>query len=163
MKSGKQRTGMVVKRNKGWLLQLLMFGTIGVLNTLVDFGMFALLTWLSLHYVAAQGVAYLAGMANSYLLNNAITFRDQRQEADGRTKAKAALHRQLRFLIWNGAMLLLSIALLSGVVQLLGWSTWLGKIVVTILILGLNFYGSKRWVFAADRSKGNVENGKSGG
>jgi putative flippase GtrA len=155
--SGKRRIGMAGKGNKGWLPQLVMFGMIGVLNTLVDFGMFALLTWLSLHYAVAQTLAYLAGMANSYLLNNAITFRSQRRESSRSTGA--ALRRQLRFLVWNGVMLLLSIGMLSGAVQLLGWSAWLGKIVVTIFILGLNFYGSKRWVFAGDRSKKAVEPG----
>lgn len=144
-------------RDRRWLLQFVLFGLVGALNTAVDFGIFALLTWLSVHYSAAQALSYFAGMVNSYLLNNGITFRSARSA--GKEGLTASLRRQVRFLIWNGTMLLLSVALISGAVQLLEWSAWLAKIIVTILILGLNFYGSKKWVFNSARS---VESAKMG-
>ncbi|MDQ6418346.1 GtrA family protein [Paenibacillus sp. LHD-117] len=141
---------MAAKPRDSWFVQFVMFGAIGVLNTAIDFGMFALLTWLSFHYAAAQAIAYLAGMANSYLLNNAITFRSG-SVAAGNGKP-ANWRRQLRFLVWNGVMLLLSIALMGVAVQLFDWSEWAAKLAVTLVILGLNFYGSKKWVFAPVRA-----------
>ncbi|MHA6483238.1 GtrA family protein [Paenibacillus sp. strain BS8-2] len=145
------------KGEKGWFLQLVIFGAVGVLNTAIDFGVFGLLTWLSVHYAAAQALSYLAGMLNSYLLNNAITFRSKSGE-----KARSfssVLHRQLRFLIWNGAMLALSVGLMSASIRLLDWSEWMAKAVVTIVILGLNFYGSKKWVFTSASRPQVMENG----
>lgn len=148
---------MADKRDRRWLLQFVMFGMVGVLNTAIDFGAFGLLTWLSVHYALAQALSYMAGMVNSYLLNNAITFRSARSKGSG--GLAYALRRQLRFLLWNGAMLLLSIGLMSAAIQLFGWPTWSAKAAVTILILGLNFYGSKKWVFTPARGPGAAETG----
>lgn len=148
---------MAGKRDRRWLLQFAMFGMVGVLNTAIDFAAFGLLTWLSVHYAIAQALSYLAGMVNSYLLNHAITFRSARNSESG--GIASALRRQLRFLLWNGAMLLLSIGLMSAAVQLLGWTAWPAKAAVTVLILGLNFYGSKKWVFTPSRGPGAAETG----
>ncbi|MDF2836917.1 MAG: GtrA family protein [Paenibacillus sp.] len=134
-----------------------MFGMIGVLNTAIDFGAFGLLTWLSVHYAVAQALSYIAGMVNSYLLNNAITFRSARSKESG--GFASALRQQLRFLLWNGAMLALSIMLMSAAIGLLGWSAWLAKAAVTVFILGLNFYGSKKWVFTSARGANAAETG----
>jgi putative flippase GtrA len=148
---------MADKRDRRWLLQFAIFGMVGVLNTAIDFGAFAVLTWLSVHFAVAQALSYLAGMVNSYLLNNAITFRSSRGRESG--SAALGLRRQLRFLLWNGAMLLLSIALMSGAIGLLGWSEWVAKAAVTVFILGLNFYGSKKWVFTPARGANAAETG----
>ncbi|MFD0586408.1 GtrA family protein [Paenibacillus sp. GCM10027627] len=124
------------------------FSLIGLLNTAIDIGMFALLISFNVHYAAAQLAAYGAGMTNSYLMNSAITFRTA-----GRPETRAeSWSRKLRFLLWNGAMLTLSIILLSIATELFGLSEMAAKAVVTGLIVFLNFYGSKKWVFVSKKA-----------
>ncbi|MEK3883098.1 GtrA family protein [Paenibacillus sp. PL2-23] len=130
--------------NRTTLKQLVSFGAIGALNTGIDVAVFALLVFFHMHYAVAQLVAYSAGMANSYLLNRAITFRTETAKRDKAVERR----RRLRFLLWNGSTLALSIALLAVTRHWLMWNELAAKAVVTVLIVGINFYGSKKWVFA---------------
>lgn len=57
------------------LVTLLRFGTVGVGNTLIDFGVFFLLTALNVPYLLAQVCSYTAGILNSYIWNRTWTFR----------------------------------------------------------------------------------------
>jgi putative flippase GtrA len=68
------------KRSWLWLKQAVKFGAVGVLNTLVDLGLyFALTRWLGLAGlpVLAKGISYSAGILNSFLWNRNWTFRSQ--------------------------------------------------------------------------------------
>lgn len=129
-----------------WLKQFAAFCAIGVLNTAIDMIVFALMIWIGVHYAAAQAAAYLAGMTNSYLMNSAITFRGQRADVD-------PIRRKVRFAVWNAMMLTLSIGLIAVAKEAAGLSELAAKAVVTALIVALNFYGSKKWVFADKRPK----------
>ncbi|HIW31730.1 MAG TPA: GtrA family protein, partial [Candidatus Paenibacillus intestinavium] len=83
--------------------QFIIFAIVGVSNTVVDFIIFWLLIQLSVHYIIANIVAYSIGMLNSYIWNNAITFR-----SNDRHRYIIAVKRMIRFIIWNGCMLLVS-------------------------------------------------------
>ncbi|WP_168122076.1 GtrA family protein [Paenibacillus sp. HB172176] len=147
-------------RNRPHLLQFIAFGFIGVLNTSVDFTVFALLNWLSVHYAVAQVCGYSAGMLNSYLLNSSITFRRKVAKDVVSVKRRSMDYKQaLRFLLWNLMMLALSVALLAAVAQWLAIRPLLAKAVITVLIVFVNFYGSKKWVFAGGKAveTGGVE------
>ncbi|MCR2804333.1 GtrA family protein [Paenibacillus soyae] len=124
--------------------QIMSFGVIGVLNTLIDMAVFALLVFLNVHYAAAQLAAYGAGMTNSYFMNRAFTFRTDPSLVN-RTEER---RRKLRFAAWNVAMLTLSILMLAVATDWLMWRELPAKAVVTALIVAVNFYGSKKWVFA---------------
>lgn len=123
--------------------QFFVFCIIGGLNTLIDMGVFMLLVLADVHYALAQTAAYGAGMANSYLMNRAFTFRA------ASVRMKDEWRRGLRFVAWNAAMLGLSVLLLALAAEWLLLREWIAKIIVTLLIVPLNFYGSKKWVFAA--------------
>jgi len=56
--------------------------------------------------------------------------------------------RMLRFIIWNLCMLVVSLLLLILAAEWIGLHELIGKAIVTLLVVALNFYGSKRWVFA---------------
>lgn len=124
--------------------QVMSFGVIGVLNTLIDMAVFALLVFLHVHYAAAQLAAYGAGMTNSYFLNRAFTFRTE----PSLVNAAEERRRKLRFLAWNIGMLAVSILMLAIATDWLMWRELPAKAVVTALIVAVNFYGSKKWVFA---------------
>ncbi|MHA7964785.1 GtrA family protein [Paenibacillus sp. CAU 1782] len=135
---------------KDWVPQLFKFGLVGVLNTLIDFAVFTLLIVMSVHYALAQPVAYLAGMVNSYYMNRAFTFsaRKRGQEISVPAARGGDWGRKLRFLIWNLVMLGLSVGLIALATEVAGLHEMVSKVLVTGLIVVLNFVGSKLWVFA---------------
>lgn len=158
-------TGVEREPNRGgdrktWLSQFLKFGLVGLFNTLIDFAVFTLLIFLSVHYAFAQAIAYLVGMANSYYMNSAFTFSSKQKPVEdrlaptpapiptGTRTQKPSWRRQLRFLVWNLFMLGLTVGLIALCTEGLGLHEMLSKVFVTGFIVILNFYGSKVWVFA---------------
>ncbi len=127
---------MLKKEN---LYQLLRFGLVGVLNTLVDFGAYQLLVWLGLHYVLAQCLSYSCGLLNSYFFNSRWTFRQEK---------KYTQKEFLRFLLVNLCALVLSILLLRLCYEVLGIeSNLIAKGIVTVLVMLVNFIANKLFVF----------------
>jgi len=55
--------------------QLVRYGAVGVSNTLIGFGVYALcLDLLAIHYEVSLAIAYVVGAINGYLLNRYWTF-----------------------------------------------------------------------------------------
>ena len=60
------------------LKKFIKFGTVGVLNTMVDWGVFFLLaSLLSVNGYFSQFMAYVVATANSYILNRTWTFKSK--------------------------------------------------------------------------------------
>jgi putative flippase GtrA len=55
--------------------QFVRFCAVGVTNTIVTLGAFWLLQRAGVFYLVASGLAFLAGVANSFVLNGRWTFR----------------------------------------------------------------------------------------
>lgn len=123
--------------------QFFRFNLIGLLNTAIDFVLFTLFIWLGVYYLLAQILAYGAGMANSFLLNNRYTFNKDQAAVPGTSEWK----KRLRFAAWNGIVLGISLLLLAALTKLFSMDDVLAKAVVTIVTVGINFYGSRKWVF----------------
>ncbi|WP_369546623.1 GtrA family protein [Bacillus velezensis] len=113
------------------------FCTVGVGNTLIDFGVFFLLAACYVPYLPAQICSYSAGIINSYVWNRKWTFRVKRK-ADGT--------EIMRFLMINlaasGITFLLLYAFQKG-----GCSLLVSKFAATIGGMMMNFIGNRIWVF----------------
>jgi putative flippase GtrA len=61
----------------GWFKQIIRFGLVGILNTLVDAAFYFLLSRLGLipNLVLAKGISYSLGVMNSFCWNKAWTFK----------------------------------------------------------------------------------------
>lgn len=119
--------------------QLIRFGLVGVLNTLVDFLVYQLLVRLGLHYALAQCVSYGCGLLNSYFFNSRWTFREERK----RTKKEF-----IRFLLVNLASLAVSVLLLRICYEVVGIeSNLIAKGIVTPAVMVINFIANKLFVF----------------
>jgi putative flippase GtrA len=122
---------------KTWL-QLIKFQAVGLINTLIDFAVFALLYTLGTGSTLAQVVSYSCGTINSYLMNRRWTFGAEQ---------RISRWAPLKFVILNGTCLGLSVALLHLFTEMLGLPVSLSKVAVTLLIMGINFTLSKSFVF----------------
>ncbi|WP_042205089.1 GtrA family protein [Paenibacillus durus] len=131
------------KNVRGDFLQFVKFNIVGLLNTLVDMAVFALLNSLGLFYVVAQVISYAAGTANSFILNSKITFKDRQ-----RSKEEGFDHRQLlRFIALNLFVLCISLLLMSVLIGRLRLQELSSKVLVTFVTVIINFFGSRKWVF----------------
>lgn len=148
---------------KRGLLQFIKFALVGASNTLVDIIISFVLT-LFINGYLAKVIGYCCGVANSYFLNTAWTFKQERRR-DAKELA--------RFLLVNLGVLLISLALkwvFEGVLHLDVWYAqvlgegWFTDITVkyfctllsTLVCIFINFFANKLFVFKSkDEDAGN--------
>lgn len=157
----------LIKKIFNWktLVQLFKFGAVGIVNTVVDFGLFGLLKWVfegvsvggnaflallhSYYYTAAQTVSYVVAVFCSYLLNKHWTFAAGRQST-GATLVKMYALSAINFLLMQGMLWFWIDVAGTGMegFRLLGFD-WdmIAKLLATVPVTILNFLGSKFWVF----------------
>ncbi|PFO09320.1 sugar translocase [Bacillus sp. AFS076308] len=122
---------------KKWL-SLIKFALVGVVNTLIDFIIYALLTKFNLNYLAAQCISYSAGVLNSYMMNRKWTFE---------LKGKGSKREFFTFIGVNLLTLVITTFLLTMFYKWLGISLIISKLLVTGISVGINYMGAKTFVF----------------
>lgn len=119
-------------------MKLAKYALVGGLNTGVDFAVFCAFVYgFGMGSIAAQTISYLAGVANSYLLNRYWTFQ---------VKSKRNMSELVRFIVINVASFAAATALLLGLEQW-GAESALAKIVSVACSLVVNYVGYRLWVF----------------
>lgn len=120
--------------------QMVRFGLVGVLNTLLDMGIYALLTRLIFFFEnpeVANGISYACGVACSLVLNKTFTFK---------AKGKITIKQVAVFIAVNLCALLVS----SGMIHLYtvwGLTPLPAKVLSLPFSMGVNFIGNKLFVF----------------
>jgi putative flippase GtrA len=114
------------------------FGLVGILNTLIDIMMFAILINVGTHYIIAQVVSYCCGLINSYLFNKKWTFK---------STIKINLREIGKFIAVNLITFLITIGLLYLFEQNTEYDLITIKLFATAIGMVVNFMGSKLWVF----------------
>ncbi|KEP25922.1 GtrA family protein [Bacillus zhangzhouensis] len=123
------------------------FSIVGASNTLIDFMIFFLLTACFVPYFLAQCLSYSAGMMNSYFWNRKWTFQ---------VKKKADKWEWIKWMTVNGAACLLTYLVLY-VMQQLGCTLLLSKVIATFAGFMITFTGSRVWVFQSVNKKAEME------
>ncbi|ANE45715.1 hypothetical protein SY83_04710 [Paenibacillus swuensis] len=119
---------------------LLKFGLVGVLNTAVDFLVFAGLSAAGVGVLPAQWISYGSGVANSYIWNRKWTFREQ---------VSGSVSEFVKFILLNLMTLVIVSLLLWGMIHGMGFSLYLAKILATLLSVIINYIGSRTFIFRA--------------
>lgn len=115
----------------------ILYCLIGVINTGVDFGIFALLDHSGLYYIAAHIISYHCGIFCSFFLNRYYNFK---------VKDKPA-QRFLSFYAISLVALAASAALLYLFVDILQLPHLLGKLFATAIIVVCQFLFVKHFTF----------------
>ncbi|MFM9278109.1 GtrA family protein [Paenibacillus jiagnxiensis] len=126
--------------------QFLRFGTVGALNTGIDYIIFIALTWGGMLPLPAQIISYLCGAANSYLLNRGWTFR-------GSSDQSPQSRQLISFIIVNLITLAITAAVLEGLRYGTSWSLPACKLIATLAGLAINYTGSRFWIFGSRQGK----------
>ena len=119
-------------------LEFIRFCLVGAVNTGVDFTVFTVLSNLGILLLVAQCVSYTCGVLNSFLLNRTWTFRRCAQSSG----------QLIRFLALNLGTLSVTYGLLVYFHDHLAWSLLVCKLVATGASLGINYIGSRLWIFS---------------
>lgn len=144
---------------KGAIFQFLKFGVVGILNTLVDLGIFNILIFLfglnvkGSSYILFKGVSFSAAVINSYILNRHFVFNDS---ADIVFLKKTPKKEFTIFFIISVVGLLLNVSISSfafylGSIADIPINHYvlanIGAITGSITVLVWNFIGYKFFVF----------------
>lgn len=131
---------MADKMNRNFFV-FIRFGMVGAINTIIDLLIYSLLMSVSVNYLIAQFLSYFSGILNSYFMNRSWTFQ---------RRSKGNWIEFLRFLVINSTTLLVTMLLLPFFYQYLGWSLFISKIGVTAIGVGVNFIGTRFFVFTEE-------------
>ena len=135
--------------NRQEFIKLIKFGVTGVINTLIDFAVFTLLTSVfTINMYAAQTIGYVCGMANSYLVNRSWTFN---------SKNRMFGRELVKFIVVNLITLGLSYGALYLFADLWGFHQTISKIFVTCITMAVNFVLSRLWVFQKKEKEPQAE------
>ena len=124
------------------LIKAAKFAVVGVANTLIDYGVFALLAQLlSVNVFLSQVISYSCGIINSYIWNRSWTFQSQ---------SKFFGPALVRFLVLNLSMLALSTGLLAFFLQF-GLSKLVAKGCTVVVTMAIGFVVNRLWVFGSGK------------
>ena len=118
--------------------EFMRFCLVGAVNTGVDFAVFVVLSNMGVLLLVAQCVSYTCGVLNSFLLNRTWTFRAHSQTSG----------QLIRFLALNLCTLSITYGLLVYFHDHLAWSLLVCKLFATVASLGINYGGSRLWIFS---------------
>ena len=123
-------------------MQVLRFGIVGVINTLVDVIAYFVLTRytpaFANHINLAKGLSFFCGTVTSFMLNRAFTFR---------VRARFNYSELMRFYAVVGSSLVFNVALLYVFHTIFGIYDLVAVGISTILTFVAGFLLSKGWVF----------------
>jgi putative flippase GtrA len=120
-------------------LQTFKFGLVGLLNTLIGYGVyFILLRWIN--YLIALFIAHVIGVANSFFWNKYWTF-----------KSKNKYHAEiLRFVLVYAFTFIINVILLSLAVSKYHINAKIAQALILFLVTLISFFGHKYWSFRKD-------------
>jgi putative flippase GtrA len=120
------------------LWRFVKFGITGVMNTLVDFLVFTVLSYVGVNMYLSQVVSYSCGMLNSYAVNRKWTFRSQGSFFGSQMG---------KFLITNLSLLGVSLVVLNIGTGTFALPRLLSKLIATCITMVLGFILNRLWVF----------------
>ncbi|WP_207745889.1 GtrA family protein [Clostridium sp. D53t1_180928_C8] len=118
--------------------KFIKFGLVGVLNTLINWIIFAVLNFVGVYYIVANIIAYAIATANSYIWNSKWVFK-----YNGKDKKETTI----KFVILNLIGLALNTAILYFLVDILLFNKLIGLVITTVIVMVINYIVNKIWVF----------------
>jgi putative flippase GtrA len=123
------------------ITQPIVFGLVGLLNTLIHYGIYLLLfKTFGVYYLVSSGVGYCCGLINSYVLTRKLTFK-----IDGRQN----LREFSRFIAVNIFSLSVNLTVLKMFVEILQQPPEISQFYAIFISMTTNFVGNKLWTFKA--------------
>lgn len=132
----------------GWIVQFIKFSIVGVINTLIDLGVYYFCLYqLSFHYQLATFFGFIVSVTNAYLLNGFFVF------SDGRKKTLLEnLKAYAKTVLGYASTYLLSVFLMWLWVDVLGIPEGIAPLLRLIITVPLNYVINKFWTFRKNKN-----------
>lgn len=118
--------------------KFIKFGIVGILNTLINWTIFAILNFLGMYYIISNIIAYVIATINSYIWNSKWVFKyrgEDKKETTG------------KFILLNLFGLSLNTVILYLFVDLMRFNKLIALVITTIIVMIINYILNKVWVF----------------
>ena len=126
--------------------RVIAYGIVGCINTAVDFVVFTMMfSAVGLDLKLSQGIGYISGVLTSFILNRSLAFKD------GSNRAGVQF---VRFIVVNAVSFLVSTNLIAWLAAQ-GINEYVAKVLVTAVVMIINYFGYKILVFGVKEK--NVE------
>lgn len=117
---------------------------VGGINTAVGYGSYALLLFLGVSYIMAQGASTVIGTANSYFWNKYFTFKSP----------KKSISEIARFIIVYAASYVLNALILFVSIELLGVNEYAAGCVCLVFTTMISYIGHNLFSFKEESNGG---------
>lgn len=118
--------------------KFIKFGLVGVLNTLINWIIFAVLNFVGVYYIIANVIAYVIATINSYTWNSRWVFKYNGKDQKETTT---------KFIVLNLVGLALNTIILYLLVDLIGLNKLIALVITTVIVMIINYIVNKIWVF----------------
>lgn len=115
---------------------IIKFGLVGVLNTVVGYVAFFILSYY-LYYLVALVISHFIGVTNSYLWNKFWTFKTQ----------KNVIREIIKFNFVYLGVLASNVVILGFLVGSLSFNPRIGQLIVLPIVTLISYFGHKYWSF----------------
>lgn len=130
-----------------FLFEFLKFAVVGMIGTIVDFGIYSILTrGFGLYYIYATAISVFLAILNNFFLNKYWTFK---KGSSGKAKTE-----YIKFLTVSVVNYLLNIGITYYIVEFTHAEATFGvnedffaKVVAIAIVLFSNYFGNKFWTF----------------
>lgn len=123
--------------------ELLLYGIVGVLTTVINMAVFwVFTTMVPLHYAVANVIAWVLAVVFAFFANKIFVF-----ENHGWHPA-VVLHEALTFFLSRAASLLVDMLGMWVLISLLHAPEMFSKLLVNVLVILINYVLGKFWVFS---------------
>lgn len=136
----------MIKFDKVFFLQFIKFGVVGLSNTAISYAIYTALVYFSVYYIAANTIAFIISVLNSFFWNNKFVFTKNKGEKrnTGKTIIKT-------FITYSFTGLILSNILLYLLVNTANISKYIAPLFILAVTIPLNFILNKFWAFRTSR------------
>lgn len=136
--------------------QFFKFGLVGISNTAISYGIYALLTYLGVPYVISSIIGFVVSVLNSFFWNNRYVFK--KGEGEKRNPWWTLLKT---FAAYAGTGLVLHNLLLVLFVEKFELNKYLAPALILLITIPLNFIINKFWAFRTKKiNEKKTENGE---
>jgi putative flippase GtrA len=117
--------------------QAFKFILVGILNTLVGYGVYFTLLYFNIHYILSLLIANIVGITHSFIWNKWWTFRSN----------KHIKHELPKFITVYGVTFILNLVLLVVFVELLKFDKRIAQLFALLFTTVISYIGHKLWSF----------------
>lgn len=132
--------------------QFIKFCLVGVSNTLISYGVYALCIALGAHYLVGSIVGFVISVLNSFFWNNRFVFK---QEDNNRTWWKVLIKT---FVSYGFTGFIVSNLLLIMWIEVFNISEFIAPIINLCVTMPLNFIMNKFWAYRKEKVSDGLEN-----